>query len=145
MSLSLSIPELTTPTIFSGLKLNCFQEFDNDKLLSIKELRSTSEKSSFVHQKRSFWIQQELAYHKVVSNTGTCDRRVISLYVMYACVMHTNSLVRTLLNTHSFRWLRMPLGFQLELVAVTVIVTLGQTQIDVRTFGRWFGRSKINY
>ena len=34
--------------------------------------------SSFVHQKRSCWIQRELAYHKVVSDTGTCDRWVIS-------------------------------------------------------------------
>ena len=40
---SLSIPELTTRPYFSGLKPNCFQEFDKDKLFSITELRGTSE------------------------------------------------------------------------------------------------------
>ena len=36
-------PRINNPDhFFSGLKPNCFQEFDKDKLLSIKEFRSTA-------------------------------------------------------------------------------------------------------
>jgi hypothetical protein len=43
MSLSLSIVETTTLTIFLELKPNRFLEFDEDKQLSTRELRSISE------------------------------------------------------------------------------------------------------